>query len=137
VLDPTCFSLVLALSGKGLAPDRTQSFFALLYRLEHPFRIVTKRAFTRARKKLKASALKTLNHDRLNFFYSNEASKCWYGHRLLAIDGSTAKLPFIGKIGSYFGNLQCSIGQRPRPMARVSQLYDVLNKASLDVIFAP
>jgi hypothetical protein len=50
----------------------------------------------------------------------------WFGLRLLAIDGSTTKLPMTDDVVRHFGVWNVRQGA-PSPMARVSQLFDVLN----------
>ena len=47
----------------------------------------------------------------------------WHGLRLLAVDGSTARLPNEHRIAQEFSGP----ADADRPLARVSQLYDVLN----------
>lgn len=132
-------SLILFLLNqvKGSLQSELNLFFQDLYGFSEPIRVITKGAFTRARSKLRPEALSLLLRKLLSFFYQNGDPALWNGFRLLAVDGSTVKLPFIDALAQFFGSLKCSKGQRPRPMARVSQLFDVLNKVSVDVILAP
>jgi hypothetical protein len=60
----------------------------------------------------------------------------WFGFRLLAIDGSTTRLPMTDDIAQHFGVWNVRQGA-PSPMARVSQLFDVLNKMTVDAIIKP
>jgi hypothetical protein len=51
-------------------------------------------------------------------------------------DGSTARLPRIREIAEYFGVWHSKKGS-DCPIARVSQMFDVLNKLSIDAIINP
>jgi hypothetical protein len=55
---------------------------------------------------------------------------------LLAVDGSTLKLLKYEEIIKHFGILKPDKGPAC-PMARISQLYDVLNKVSIDASISP
>jgi hypothetical protein len=55
---------------------------------------------------------------------------------LLAIDGSTTKLPMTDDVAQHFGVWNVRQGS-PSPMARVSQLFDVLNKITVDALIKP
>ncbi|MGA1865610.1 MAG: hypothetical protein ACMUHX_11180, partial [bacterium] len=60
----------------------------------------------------------------------------WHGFRLLATDGSTIKVPRTEEASAYFGTWNPPKGERC-PVARVSQLFDVLNHITIDVLIAP
>lgn len=85
-------------------------------------RIVTKVALSKARMKLKYEAFIELNHHLCDFFYEHFHSKTWFGHRLVAIDGSTARLPNIEAIAKHFGIWKGRKGDSC-PIARVSQMF--------------
>lgn len=87
----------------------------------------TKGAFSLQRSKLKAIFFKVWNKWLVDNFYDyyGEHVKRWRGFRLQAVDGSTAYLLDKQEIVKHFGtqdNQHVSI-----PMARVIQVYDVLN----------
>jgi len=68
--------------------------------------LVTKSAFTQARRHLKATAFVTLNQKAiLDVLYSDENYEKAWGFRLLAIDGSKIHLPNIPEIIQEFTSL--------------------------------
>jgi hypothetical protein len=86
--------------------------------------------------KLKYQAFIELNHSLVRFFEHHFAVKTWHGFRLLATDGSTVRLPHTQDIRKHFGAWKVRQG-RSSPMARLSQLFDPLNKITLDAIISP
>lgn len=121
---------------RGSYQDELDHFFKALQRTDVAKRIVTKAALAKARMKLNSDAFRELNQ-RLNHFFDEHFNpKTWYGFRLLAIDGSTAKLPHTSDIEEHFGVWRCRKG-KPSPMARLSQLYDTLNKITVDACIRP
>ncbi len=86
--------------------------------------------------KLKYEAFIELCRHLTDFFYKHFNAKTWLGHRLVALDGSTVRLPQIEEIAHHFGVWKVRQGD-PCPMARVSQMFDPLNKLSLDAIISP
>ena len=122
---------------KGSYQDELDHFFKALFRLDVPISFVTKMAFSLARKKLKFSAFVELNQHLLGFFQNYFKNvKTWRGFNLVAIDGSTLKLHKYNDIIEHFGTMTANNGANV-PMARVSQMYDVLNKVTLDAIISP
>lgn len=121
---------------KGACQDELDNFFKSRDSLEVAERVVTSGALTKARKKLKHGAFVELNNRLTNFFYENYSSLKWKGFRLLAIDGSTVKVPKEAAIADHFGAWDSAKGE-PCPIARVSGLYDVLNKLYLDALIRP
>ena len=99
-------------------------------------RAVTKSAFTQARKKFKHTAFIELNGEQVDYFYTHFEPYRWLGFRLLAIDGTMATLPNTEAVGAHFGYWHPQAGGRC-PKARISQLFDVLNKISVDAQIAP
>lgn len=99
-------------------------------------RVVTKSAFTQARKKLKHDAFVELNREQVTFFYNQFDHELWHGKRLVAVDGSMATLPNNQAVAEHFGVWRPHAGGTC-PKARLSQLFDVLNKVSIDAIIAP
>lgn len=111
--------------------DELDQFFNLNRGEAVATQVVTKSAFSQARKKLKAEAFIELNTVQTDYFYTHFPYQTWYGFRLLALDGSTVSLPVTVEIINYFG-LDHSI-----PLARVSQLFDVLNEVTLEALIGP
>lgn len=95
-------------------------------------------AFSKARRHLKASAFRSLND--LLIELSGEhglRDERWHGLRLLAIDGSTLRLPKAApEITDYFGGSPSNNGTF-LPLAQISFLYDVQNHLIVDAVIAP
>lgn len=121
---------------KRALQDELDEFFKLLNGEEVAVRIVTKSAFSQARKKLKYEAFIELNQVQVTYFYEHFEPKTWYGFRLLAVDGSTSQLPRTPEIIEYFGAWHPAQGE-PCPVARVSQMFDVINEVTLEAIISP
>jgi hypothetical protein len=96
-------------------------------------------AWTHARAKLKHTAFVELNADIvLPAIYGADHSKGvrrWRGHRLLGMDGSVLRLPLHPELVEQFTpkEVQAEDGSRKMyPEARMSVLYDLLNRVALD-----
>jgi len=104
------------------------------------FEPVSAGAVTHARAKLKHTAFIELNHEVVvPAIYGEQPLKQiqrWRGHRLLGIDGSTLRLPNHPELFEQFTpvpiNCAPSIATRMYPEARISVLYDLLNRVCLD-----
>lgn len=116
--------------------DELDEFFKLLKGTELAIRVVTKSAFTQARKKLKYEAFVELNQVQTTYYYQFLGPQTWYGWRLMAVDGSTVQVPNTSVNLEHFGAWQPARGG-PCPMARVSQMFDVLNDVTLDALIVP
>jgi hypothetical protein len=116
--------------------DELDGFFQALKGFEVSKRIVSKVALSKARMKLKYEAFVELNRHLIDFFYRDFQPITWHGLNLLAIDGSTARLPRIKEIAEHFG-VWHSKGGTECPIARVSQMFDVLNNLSIDAVISP
>jgi len=121
---------------RGSYQKELDRFFNILNRTDVPKRVVTKAALAKARMKLKYQAFIELNQRLIGFFENHFTVKTWYGFRLLAVDGSTVRLPHTKDIKKHFGCWKVRQG-RPSPMARLSQLFDPLNKITVDAIISP
>lgn len=121
---------------RGSYQDELDKFFKTICRFDVAKRIVSKVALTKARMKLKFEAFIELNRHLVNYFEKHFKPRTWFGFRLLAIDGSTTRLPMTEAIAQHFGVWNVRQG-KPSPMARVSQLFDVLNKISVDAVIKP
>ena len=66
--------------------------------------------------------------------YQSAFTQQWGGFRLLAVDGSKLALPEKAVLFDHFGSPSPHANY---PSARLSQLYDVINKISIDVQVAP
>ena len=121
---------------RGSYQDELDKFFKVLHRSDVPQRVVSKVALAKARMKLKFQAFVELNNHLISYFEKHFNPLTWHGFRLLAIDGSLTRLPQIKAIAEHFGLWHGRQGL-PSPMARVSQLFDVLNKVTIDAILHP
>lgn len=121
---------------RGSYQNELDRFFNSLNRSDTIKRVVSKAAFSKARMKLKYQAFIELNHKLNQFFEEHFRLKTWRDFRLLALDGSTIRLPHTEDIQNHFGVWRVRQG-RPSPMARLSQLFDPLNKVTVDAIISP
>src|ERR1017187_7947558 len=107
------------------------------------FEPVTSGAVTHARAKLKESAFVELNRDCVlpTIYGPEHPIQRWRGHRLLGVDSSLVRLPDSEELGQTFGwkeaaNQHGSTGTR-YPEARLSVVYDLLNRVGLDARLEP
>ena len=121
---------------RGSYQDELDKFFKAINRFDVAQRIVSKVALAKARMKLKFEAFIELNHHLVSYFDKHFQPITWHGFRLLAIDGSTTRLPHIKAVADHFGLWRVRKG-KSSPMARVSQLFDVLNKITIDALIYP
>jgi hypothetical protein len=128
--------LFLLNSLKRAAQDELDEFFKMLNGDDIAARIVTKSAFFQARKKLKYEAFIKLNEEQVQYFYAHFGPATWHGFRLVAVDGSMSELPDTSEIREHFGVWHPAAGGEC-PKARVSQMFDVLNRVTLHAIIVP
>jgi hypothetical protein len=91
---------------------------------------VSTAAFCKARKKISYTAFKALNADLIEAFYNSNQVKRWRGFRLLTVDGSVTQLPATSELLTHFGKART---QSHTPAVRLSQLYDINNRLTLDL----
>lgn len=97
---------------------------------------ITKPTVTTARKNLDPEVFLELNRQYVLHAEQNLPLTTWNGFRILALDGSTLRLPNCPSIRDHFG--QRSGGQGVAcPMGRISQLYDPINKLTIESILTP
>ena len=121
---------------KGSLQDELDHFFQVIRDRTVPVQEVTKSALCRARKKLRPEAFVELTDKLTAHFYDRMSHKRWRGFRLLAIDGSTCKVPNTKAVAKHFGVWHAATGD-PCPLARVSQLFDVLNHLTVHALIRP
>lgn len=121
---------------KGSLQDELDYFFKALSNFDVAARIVTKSAFCKARKRLNNTAFIELTEKLVTFFYSHFPYRKWHGFRLLAADGSTVKVPKTQSVADHFGAWNPAKGD-PCPLARISFLFDPLNKLKLHAVISP
>ena len=121
----------------GSYQKELNNFFQTLMGFDVPKRFVSKVALSKARLKLKYEAFVELNRHLVEYFYRHfESVSKWHGFNLLVVDGSLIRLPRIKKIAAHFGAWHPAKGDEC-PMARASQLFDPLNRISIDAIISP
>jgi hypothetical protein len=121
---------------QGALQAELDRFFEVLQGVDVASRMVTKAAFSLARRKLHFGAFVEINRFLVESFYAKRPIRRWHGFRLLAIDGSTARLPCTREIETWFGVVD-EKQQLPCPIARLSTLYDVRSRVIVDAHLAP
>jgi len=109
-------------------------FFKAIHCADTAQPVITDSAFCQARKKLKYQAFIELDQEQVSYFYHHYPYRDWNGFRLLSVDGSTMRLPSNHDIALYFGGIS---EDGDCPLARVSQLYDLRNKVTVDAVISP
>lgn len=112
-------------------------FFQTINHSEIPEHILYKGNVSKARAKLKYQAFTNLNKQLVRYFYDYFPHETWFGFTLMAIDGTTLRVPDTQEIKDHFGVWHSVKGEKPCPKARASQLFDVLNKITVDAIISP
>ena len=108
---------------KGTIQDELDQFVELLTE-GLTSQAVSASAFCQARQKLNPQAVMRLSDHLVATFQAHFAWRRWRGRRLLAVDGSTVRLPPTPDVIAAFG--PPPEGSRI-PLGRLSVLYDVLN----------
>lgn len=94
-------------------------------------RPVSKSALCQARRQLRPAALRELMAHSTRIFTMHSQVPQWHGRRVLALDGSTLRVPDVPECAEIFGGMNTSCG-RFRPLARASALFDVARGAFVD-----
>lgn len=118
----------------GALQAELDRFFDIVRHVRVGSRVVSKAAWTLARRKLHFTAFIELNREVLRQVYAERPVHRWHGFRVLALDGSTLWLPDSPEVRAWWG------APRPRdraPLGRVSVLYDVLNRLIVTASLAP
>jgi Transposase DDE domain len=121
---------------KGSLQDELDYFFKAVHAEEVSTRTVTKSALSKARKKLHHQAFIELGRNLVSFFYEHFPCRTWKGFRILAIDGSTIKVPRTKDCADHFGAWNPAKGEAC-PIARISNLFDALNGIVVDAVIHP
>jgi hypothetical protein len=117
--------------------DELDRYFQAIHHTEVPERVVFKGNLSKARAKLKYQAFVELNDNLTDGFYDHFKHETWFGFNLLAVDGTTLRVPHEAEISRHFGAWNSTKGQTPCPKARASQMFDVMNKITIDAIISP
>ena len=121
---------------KGSLQDELDYFFKAINHSEICERVVTKSAFSQARKNLDPLTFIELNNHLVRIFYNTFPARTWKGFTLLAVDGSTMQVPKTHENNKHFGVWLTAAGPEC-PVARISQLFDPLNKITVAAVAGP
>jgi hypothetical protein len=121
---------------KSAIQTELDSFFKAINNKEVPDPKVSDSAFCQARMKLKHTAFIELDHYQVSYFYDHFSYRTWLDYRLLAIDGTTFQVGNNKELAAHFNGMSFS-DDVECSMARSSQLYDVLNKVTIDATLKP
>jgi len=121
----------------GSYQNELDNFYKTIFQYDIPQRILFKGSLTKARKKLDHEAFEDINDHMVNEFYDYFNYLQWHGFNLLAVDGTTLRVPDEKPIVEHFGAWTTNQGDDRCPMARGSQMFDVLNKITVDAILSP
>lgn len=125
----TTILCILDLSKKSLPIRLNELFF-------HANISITKQAYSLARQKIDWKAFKAINDEIISQYYCQKDLKFFKGkYLLLSIDGSCLYLPNTKETIKYFGVAINQIAETV--LAKLSMLYDILNKIVLDVRLKP
>jgi hypothetical protein len=97
---------------------------------------ITKPAVSAARKHLRPEVYLELNRQAICQFEQNAPIETLHGFRLLVIDGTLLRLPSVRSIRNHFGERRGGQGVAC-PIGRMSELYDPLNKLTIEGILTP
>ena len=118
---------------KGTLQDELDGFWEVLTG-EPLAQGVSASALCQARQKLNPLALLGLGEQLVHTLAEQFYLCRWHGWRLLAVDGSTVRLPNTADVAAVFGPPPPGSAV---PMGRFSQLYDVLNDVVVDADVFP
>ena len=130
---PRLISFMLNMMNSSIQTELSR-FFQIIDDSPVAINSVTTAAFCKARKKFSYTAFKALNTSLCETFYKSPQVKKWNGHRLLAVDGTITSLPNSPELLEYFGKAR---SHALRPAVRMSQLYDIQNKLTIDLQIDP
>lgn len=91
----------------------------------------TKSALCQARRQLRPEALRELLSHSARVFADDSQVELWHGRRVLALDGTTLRVPDVPECAAHFGGMQTSCGKF-RPLARATALLDVARDCFVD-----
>jgi len=120
--------IILTLVRKSMQIE-LDCFFEKNVKKGKPF---SKQVFSKARKKLLPEAFILLNDLFVERYYDDGNFKTIKGYRIFGVDGSMLELPNTAKIKDEFGVQTNQSTKIEIPTARISTLFDVLNRTIFD-----
>ena len=129
--------MVLCLANflKGALQDELDQLFQSIFKWDVAKRVVTRSALCQARQKISHRVFIALQDAICRFLDQHGKPATYQGLRVLAMDGSTLRLPNRDVLREHFGKIKVRNGWRA--MARLSLLHDVLNRITYDAVLAP
>lgn len=112
---------------KGSLEQELEGFFATLEGQPYASAPPTPSALCQARQRLSAPIFPALNRLAIATWRGRQGPALWHGFRLLAVDGSTLRLPRYPGLEGHFG-----VQARGPLLARASMLYDLSQELILD-----
>ena len=98
------------------------------------FDTYSKQAFSKGRQRILPEAFLELHKKSVEFFYNEADYETYFGHRVLAVDGSKINLPYNSELLDIYGSQKSTNGLI---QSLVSCLTDVMNNVIIDGIMAP
>ena len=98
------------------------------------FDTYSKQAFSKGRQRILPEAFLELHKKSVEFFYNEADYETYFGHRVLAVDGSKINLPYNRELLDIYGSQKSTNGLI---QSLVSCLTDVMNNVIIDGIMAP
>ena len=98
------------------------------------FDTYSKQAFSKGRQRILPEAFLELHKKSVEFFYNEADYETYFGHRVLAVDGSKINLPYNSELLDIYGSQKSTNGLI---QSLVSCLTDVMNNVIVDGIMAP
>lgn len=117
---------------KGSSQDELDQHFQSIFKWDVAKRFVTRSAMCQARRKVSHRAFIHLLDLICDCVNQAAPVLTYHGKRVLAIDGSTFRLPDLQLFRDAFGVAKNKHGERA--MARISILHDVLNRLTYDAV---
>jgi len=130
---PCLISFILNMVNGSIQTELSR-FFQIIDDSPVAINSVSTAAFSKARKKFSYTAFKALNTCLSETFYQSSQIRKWNGYRLLAVDGTITSLPNAPELFEHFGKAR---SHALRPAVRMSQLYDIQNKLTIDLQIDP
>ena len=97
------------------------------------FDTYSKQAFSKGRQRILPEAFLELHKKSVEFFYNEADYETYFGHRVLAVDGSKINLPYNSELLDIYGSQKSTNGLI---QSLVSCLTDVMNNVIIDGIMA-
>lgn len=109
-----------------------KNFHKDVFGLDKVVNWVSASALCKARQKIHFQLFADLSGEIVRQFYHNTSCRRWFHYRLMAVDGTEINLPASDELRDTFGHHHTNSIGTEIPQARVSFLYDVLNKLTVD-----